>query len=447
MEFKTPDDPRASRPDGADVPHEQPERIVVDTVYPTADGVVVEEQVFERAPHESTTAVPDGQPQQPQNAPYAQSQPQSQDAGSQATYQQPQAATGYQQPQGAYQQPQVSNPYSYQAPVKPSPFSRAWQDIKNTPEAVKTYGFKGLVNCVSILNFCFYGNAGKWAKQAADGQFAPIEKKVIDQQNFISGFFYFLIAIILSLVLGVVGVVPFLGAVIVFAASFIVPTVSLVMYQRYLAYDSFGEAFNVTDIWDKLKRNFGALWVATFVPQLIVCAISGAIMFVIMMFFGIIGGFSAASAIASGSVAGVFGLIGSLGIGGLLCFIILMFASAIGIVWSMRGCGYWVAENVPEWNSGIAQAERAQRVAAQQAAYAQQQAAAQAQYQAQQQAAVQNYQQQAQSYQPVVQPQQQNVAQLQAQHSSQPQVSAQPAQQQPVQPQVQPQPNDGQNSR
>lgn len=280
-------------------------------------------------------------------------------------------------------------PQYCQVPVaEPSAFSKAWNDIKNTPDAVSSFGFKGLVNCVPILNFTVWGMGGKWARDAADGRIEPMPKKVVDQDNFTVGFFYFLIALILGFVLGIVNVVPIIGQIVFFAACFFVPTVSLVMFQRYIAFGSFGEAFAVKDIWEKMtKRNFGELWVATFVPTLITGLIAGVFSFIVMMIFGGVGTFGTLFSAASGSVGGALAGLGAIGIGSVLCFLITMILSVVGTLWGMRGCGYWIQKNVPEWNSINAQQARAARIAAEQARAQQQyqQAQAQAQY-AQQQA-------------------------------------------------------------
>lgn len=300
---------------------------------------------------------------------------------------------------GAVPQPSPQPQYaSYQVPVaEPSAFSKAWNDIKSTPEAVSSFGFKGLVNCVPILNFTVWGLGGKWAKDAADGRIEPLQKKVVDSDNFVAGFYYFLISLILGLVLGFVNIVPVLGQIAFFVGCFFVTTFSMVMFQRYLAFGSFSEAFAIKDIWDKItKRNFGELWVATFVPSLILGLISGAIAFVLMFLFVGIGTFGAIASGQSGSVAGVLASLGSMGIGGILCFVVIMFCDVIAILWGMRGCGYWIQKNVPEWNSSRAHAERNARIAEEQAReqYYRQQAQQQ-QYAAQQQYYPQPQQQQA----------------------------------------------------
>lgn len=332
------------------------------------------------------------------------------------TYQQPQQP----QPQQPYQPQPPQTPPPYVPPV-PSPFSRAWQDIKNTPNAFATYGFKGLVNCVPILNFCFYGNAGKWQKQAADGIQEPIESKVVNTPNFTSGFFYFVITLVLTFVLGIVGVVPIIGAIVAFAATFFVGTFALLMYQRYLSFGSLGDAFALSDIWDKCKRNFASLWVATFVPQIILSVIATVISFAVLAVCAVFAGIGIASVYSASyaSVAGILGMLGAFGIGGVICFVVWMFAGAIGTVWAMRGCGYWVHDNVPEWNSTNARMAKEQKMAEQ---------AAQQQYYRQQQQQ-QAHQQSAWAPQPAPQQQTPCRASEPAQYPAQPQ--PQPQQVQP----------------
>lgn len=322
-------------------------------------------------------------------------------------------------------QPAPQPQYAYQASQEPSAFSKAWQDIKNTPDAVSSIGFKGLVNCVPILNFTVWGLGGKWAKDAADGKIEPMPKKTVDQENFVAGFYYLVISLVLGFILGLVNVVPIIGQIAFFVGCFFVTTFSIVMFQRYLAYGSFGEAFNIKDIWEKTtKRNFGELWVATFMPALIMSLISGAIAFVITFLFVGVGTFSVIASGASGSLGGILAGAGAMGIGGIISFIVVMFCNVISILWGMRGCGYWIQKNVPEWNSANAHAERAARIAAEQARAQQQyqQAQAQAQQYAQQQAYHQQ-QQQYVSYEQTPQPQQ-PVGQQQAM----PQQAAQPVQ-------------------
>ena len=306
---------------------------------------------------------------------------------------QPSAA---QQSADQYQYQQFSVPpttpagqYGY-APSEPSPFSLGWQDIKNTPEAASSIGFKGLVNCVPILNFCFYGMSGKWGREPVDGIVRPMPKKVVDSDNFLAGFLFFVIVMALGFVLGAVNFVPVLGQIVSFVGMFFVETLAFMMFYRYLAFGSFAEAWDLKDIWQKAKRNFGSLWVATFIPNLICGSIAMVVSFLIVLVFGLVSGLSVIGIANSGSIAGVLGLIGSLGIGGLLCFAVNMFASAVGMLWASRATGYWVAKNVPEWNSSTAKSQRA----AKEAQRAQAAAEAQAMYQAQAQAWQQQQQQQ-----------------------------------------------------
>lgn len=337
-----------------------------------------------------------------QQAPGQQAQPSPQQPQSAGEHQQ--AAPRQDQPQQtawASSDPMAAQAYPPQPVREPSSFSLAWNDLKHTPNAAANLGFKSLVYFVPILNFCVYGVGGKWAQQIADNVNEPLPKETVNSRNFTTGFFYFAICLILGFLLGIVNIIPILGQIVFFIGMFFVPSLSYVMFQRYIAYGSFGEAFAIGDIIEKMKRNFGDLWVATFVPALITGLIGGGLSLLFMGMFGGAGLMGLFYGVSTGSLAAFITSLFSFGIAGVVAMAIMAVVDAIGTLWGMRGAGWWIRRNVPEWATTYAMAAKAQKQAEEQARAAQVYAEAQMrqqQYQQQAWAAQQQAAQYQQAY-------------------------------------------------
>lgn len=324
---------------------------------------------------EGAPAAQPGAAQQP--APAA--QPQGVPAGAAATppqgaYQQP----GYQaQPgpgaapggPGAPVPPQPQSPYGA-APVPPQP-----QPVEPRPvyaegcvkaalnDLTASEGWKGrmvllgLIGCVPILNFVVYGYGLNWSREVPFGAKTPMPRQMVSGRNFEIGFYYFVIALVVGLVVGIasaiVGWVPLLGwaaalALMLFSAMF-----TPLLGTRMAMMGSLGEGFQVGRAWDVLKRNWTGLLAAGVLPDLVV----GLVLLVVGVLFmgiGFAGMIGPLMALSSGATAGSAAMaVGSMGIIGfvlvLVWYVLCAAGSAMATIVSLRAVAHWVGRYAPEW--------------------------------------------------------------------------------------------------
>lgn len=268
------------------------------------------------------------------------------------------------------------DPMNYTPPVPPAPtpaaapvyttscLKAAWEDVKATPNYVSRLIVLGLIMCVPILNFVVAGYLLFWSREVPFGGRSLLPQKIVTGKNFEFGFYGFVLTLVVGLVGGIVGGIfgwiPFIGWVVSIVASLAAYVAGIIMQMRMIMGMNLGDGFNVKDIWEKGRRNWGQLLAVTLVPMAIVIGISlvlslvvFAILFVCVM--GAMPTMAAIGAAADPSFAQILSLIGALAGPVILCSLVLYvvlsvvetFAEAVAI----RGCAHWVARYAPEWTT------------------------------------------------------------------------------------------------
>ena len=310
------------------------------------------------------TAHPDAAPQTT-----AQAQPQASDqvAAQAASQPQPQATAHQQaaaqpqpQPQPVYQQvPQPVQPQSAAPVYAKGCFGAAWSDITSTAGWFKKMLLLGLIMCVPVLNFYVFGYAMRWARQLVLGKIEPMPEKIFEEGNFSQGFYsmvwLLVLGIVVALVNGILGLVPLLGALVIIALSLFEVMFGAIGVLRIAISKRIGEGFSLQEDWRAMWKNFGSLFCAAVVPDLII----GAIIFVLIMIATVIAmvalfGTGITVAYSSGyssfeSVMQVIMALFSLAPLFLAVFYIYGVFYAFAYVWSFRAVGHYVARELPEW--------------------------------------------------------------------------------------------------
>lgn len=268
-----------------------------------------------------------------------------------------------------YQPSQYPSQPPMQPPAAPvyaqSCLSAAWADIKATPHYVSRLLVLGLIMCVPILNFVVAGYLLRWSREVPFGVRTPLPQQMVTGKNFEFGFYAFVLALVVSLVGSVVGAivgwVPLLGWVVSLAAILAVLVAAYLMQIRMIMGQSLGEGFNLSDLWEKGKRNWGQLLLVTLVPSLVVGVIVSIVLTIIIMLCAMLGlgasmpAIIALSNTAAPSFAQVMSLIGALAgpiiFGMVVIWVIAGIADVVAEALTIRGLGHWVARYAPEWTA------------------------------------------------------------------------------------------------
>lgn len=240
----------------------------------------------------------------------------------------------------------------------------AWDDIKGTPGYVGKLVLLGLIMCVPILNFVVMGYLLHWSREVPFGGRTPMPAKYVTGKNFEFGFYAFVISLVVNIAVGIadmiLGVIPFLGALVSMALMLATCVATSLMQMRMIMGLSLGEGFGLKDLWFKANRNWGQLLLTTLVPSVVVGFIAGVACFVVLMIAMLLGlggvlPVLASSSMANPSSADVLAIVGMIAgpalFAGLLIYLILCIPSAVASALMVRGLGHWVARYAPEWTS------------------------------------------------------------------------------------------------
>lgn len=311
---------------------------------------------------------PATQPQQPY-ATGAQQAP----AGGQQPFAQPQmpqdAPQGGFQPQGAPQNCGQGAPqggFQSQPVYAKGCVSAALDDIKGQQGVGKKMAFLGLLGCVPILNFVVTGYAINWSREVPFGARTPMPKKVVNGQNFETGFYCFLVSLVVGLAVGLVAgllaLVPLLGWIAAIVLAFGASMYQYLAYMRMGMLQQLGEGFKIQLIWRVMQRDWKSLLCAAVVPSLLAGLIASAAVVVVSL---LVAGTGAGATLmvdggsAGGIVAGLLALVSVLLV--LFAYIIAFAATAVAILVTMRAMGHWIARYAPEWTNEAWAASRYQQ--------------------------------------------------------------------------------------
>ncbi|MFR7494773.1 MAG: DUF4013 domain-containing protein, partial [Adlercreutzia sp.] len=176
------------------------------------------------------------------------------------------------------------DPMNYTPPTQPAPayatscLKAAWEDVKATPNYVSRLLVLGLIMCVPILNFVVAGYLLFWSREVPFGGRSLLPQKIVTGKNFEYGFYAFVLTLVVGLIGGIIGGIfgwiPFIGWVVSIAVSLATYVAGIIMQMRMIMGQSLGDGFNVKDIWEKARRNWGQLFAVTLIPMAIVIGIS-----------------------------------------------------------------------------------------------------------------------------------------------------------------------------
>ena len=299
--------------------------------------------------------------------------------------------------------------------------AQAWDDITESEGWAKRILTLGIINMVPILNFFVSGFAMKWARQLPLDKVDGMPTKVLQDGSFLQGFYacliYLIVGIVAAVVSGILGIIPWFGALLGIAVSLFLSMFSYLAVMRVSIAESLGPGFDVKAICKAIFTNrFGKLFCATVLPGIIVGAASAFICGSVLVVFGMNSimslveniqyaqqmqlqiqeynamieqnpmlGMFADPMLSMGAYSDPWPAVISQAMGLVPLFFILyliaMFLSALSVVLSLRATAHYVTRYNHDWSTLVlapaqqqAQAAQRQGQAVQQAQPAQQQA-------------------------------------------------------------------------
>lgn len=241
----------------------------------------------------------------------------------------------------------------------------AWDDVVQSKGWFGKMCLLGLVEFVPVLNFYVPGYAMRWSRELFLGKVGPMPEHIFGNRMFVNGCFDFLFALIVGLITAVcsviLGFIPVLGGICIAVLSLFLFIFSCVAILRIAIADRFGAGFDVTQIWNACKKNFGALCCATLIPYLIATVIIFVVLMAVTMIVGIplmgIIFSTAAYSYGASSMYYASALLESL-VALLPVFLILGYAlnvvNAFMSVLIYRAVGHYVTRYAQEWKNEAA---------------------------------------------------------------------------------------------
>lgn len=241
----------------------------------------------------------------------------------------------------------------------------AWDDILQTKGWFGKILLLGLIYCVPILNFFVAGYAMRWSRELFLGKVSSMPQRIFGPRTFVNGFFAFVLQLVVSLVVGIVGVIlefiPFVGVIVYLLLAIFVSAFEYLAIMRIAVADRLGAGFDLEQLWRTGKRNFGTLCCATIVPLLIIeaivmviCLAVGLIMGIPLM--GVIAEMASASTYSyyysdAQAIALVMQVLTIMLPMLLVMYVVMCFFSAFMTVLVMRATGHYVARYAGDWKN------------------------------------------------------------------------------------------------
>lgn len=162
--------------------------------------------------------------------------------------------------------------------------SAAWDDVKATKGWFGKVCLMALMYFVPVLNWVVDGYALRWARQLSLGQVEGLPKKIFCDRAFVNGAMKFLVSLVVAIAVSIVssikGLVPFVGALAAIALGIFVDMFMNIAYVRMSLFDELGEGFNIKAAFNSMKKEPGKAFMIEFMPSLILFLTVSAVVFI-----------------------------------------------------------------------------------------------------------------------------------------------------------------------
>lgn len=249
----------------------------------------------------------------------------------------------------------------------------SWKDIaKSKGWLVKIFQLM-IMGLIPFVNLFVNGYILDWSQTLMRGTREVLPKRAFNSKAFITGFLYWVVTLVCwfsSLILLVFLPIPVLGVIIIFILNTFITAYAMIAGIRMALYNRFTAAFDLSEIWNVMRKDLGSLFLAIFVPAIIVVVIAIVLAIILVLCgFGAFATSSATRALSGSSGALGYGLVSNpytsyLGNNLLTLFaqiasavlpLFIIFIIIFGMlavfmnIWQMRAVAHWLRKNAPEW--------------------------------------------------------------------------------------------------
>ena len=234
----------------------------------------------------------------------------------------------------------------------------------------------GLIKFIPILDWFVDGYAMRWGRDLILDEVGGMPKKIFGDRTFVNGAMNFLVALVISIVSGVLnmvlGWIPVFGLLVGIALWLFMDVVKATLVIRMAVFDELGEGFNITAAMKALKGNWPKVLFIVAIPAMIIFAIGflfaiiwtslycltfgGEAMFTIYSFINQLGGLNSfEKAMANNPQIAVNFAIMLLNVGFsfiifyLPCFFVINVLGSFLTVLQTRAMGHFVARYCQSW--------------------------------------------------------------------------------------------------
>lgn len=275
-------------------------------------------------------------------------------------------------------------------PSEPGAVAKAWTDITGHRDWFPRVLLLMFMGVIPFLNFFVAGYLLKWATKTSNTESQGMPRHTFDGECFVWGFLFAVVQLIATIAVVFIAIflfmIPVIGCILVWILSIFFSGYVYIAGIRMVQKKKFGNSFDLSQIFEVIKRDPWHLFLALFLPALAACAVIAVIFAVIWSiflaanatnFFNIISGatgygssslsnlgaYGSSSALRGyGSygytysqpsmLASIVSLIAGGGVAFLISFLIAAFIGAFGNIWIVRSVAHWLRKTAPEWFEG-----------------------------------------------------------------------------------------------
>ena len=253
--------------------------------------------------------------------------------------------------------PQPHPPSDYVVTDPKNSVKQAWKDITQLNGWLKRVLLIMVMRPLPVLSFFAVGYELQWATDAWRDVPKELPKGRFDRNAFLMGLFYAVIGLLTqigTLWLIICNIIPIAGTVLWIILLFQASVFSALASLRMTLFGRFRAAFDMSDIFKKMRQKSTGLYKAFLVPWFICVGISVSLFLVCFVLTALIGMLFAGGTAAGGdfltlammSIARVSWLLAILSVVAALASWAL---STLAELWAYRSLGYWVGYYCYDW--------------------------------------------------------------------------------------------------
>lgn len=273
---------------------------------------------------------------------------------------------------------------------EPGAISKAWTDITGHRGWFPRVLLLMFMGAIPFMNFFVAGYLLKWATKTSNTDSQGLPRHTFDGEAFVWGFLFSILQLIATISVVFISIfffmIPIIGFILSWLLSIFFSGYIYIAGIRMVQKKNFGSGFDLSQIFEVIKRDPWHLFFAILLPTLAVFAVIAVILAIVWGIFlaanmlNIFNLASSASRYGSSSLSGlgaygsssairgygnygysyaqpdfwgiIFSIIAGGGVTVLISLLVASIIGAFGNIWVVRAVAHWLRKNAPEWFEG-----------------------------------------------------------------------------------------------